>query len=307
MHTDTAMSAPSTSRSFQRHLPLLFLVLALGCSQTARWESYRDAGDAAFRDGQYGEAERLIRTALDGAKTSGANDASVAMTLNVLGVVYAKQQRYPEAEAALQEAIARFERSIGAVHAYGAATFNSLGVVHVLQGKYKAAETDFWRAVTVSEAVFGKSGPQVASPLHGLAVLYTLQGWYRSAELLYQREMAIYATSLGPKDPHMAMSLTGLAVLHTIHGDYDVAESLFKQSLSIIETAQGADHPSLVPTLEGYAELLRRMKREKDAQLADTRALTIRAKKQTLPREQLAQTESDPLKMNLVGEVPATR
>jgi hypothetical protein len=49
------------------------------------------------------------------------------------------------------------------------------------------------------------------------------------------------------------------------------------------------------------------MQREKDAQMAEARALTIRAKKQTLPREQLAQTESDPLKMNLVGEVPAAR
>jgi hypothetical protein len=55
----------------------------------------------------------LIRTALDGTKTSGANDASVAITLNVLGVLYTLQGWYRSAELLYRREMAIYATSFG--------------------------------------------------------------------------------------------------------------------------------------------------------------------------------------------------
>ena len=57
-----------------------------------------------------------------------------------------------------------------------------------------------------------------------------------------------------------------------------LAEPLCRRALTILTKALGADHPNVALMLENYADLLRKMNREGEAEKMETRAKAIRAK-----------------------------
>ena len=59
---------------------------------------------------------------------------------------------------------------------------------------------------------------------------------------------------------------------------YEEAESLYQRSLTIREKALGPEHPSVANSLENYAALLRKTKRNAEADRLEKRAKAIRAK-----------------------------
>src|SRR5579862_4424098 len=73
--------------------------------QVTLWETYRDSGLAQYRAGNYAEAERLLRIALQTAETNNPNGGHVAKTLNDLALLYETQGKYTEAEALFNRAL----------------------------------------------------------------------------------------------------------------------------------------------------------------------------------------------------------
>ena len=57
-----------------------------------------------------------------------------------------------------------------------------------------------------------------------------------------------------------------MAGLYDTQGKYAHAEPLNKRSLAIVEKTLGPDHPNVATTLENFAELLRKMDRDAEAE-----------------------------------------
>ena len=76
----------------------------------------------------------------------------------------------------------------------------------------------------------------------------------------------------------MAVSLLNLAKLYEMQGKYGEAEPLQKRALSNFQRALGPEHPNVAASLENYAELLRKMGRDEEAEKMEARAKAIRAK-----------------------------
>ncbi len=71
---------------------LLALVVLAGCKRTD-WESNKTAGNKAYQEGKYTEAEKLYFAVLKEAEGFGSQDPRLATSLNNLALLYAAYAR----------------------------------------------------------------------------------------------------------------------------------------------------------------------------------------------------------------------
>lgn len=198
---------------------LFVVVFALAFSlasaaQAATWETHMDAGDKAYQQGNYIEAEKQVLAALKKAEAFGPQDPRLGIILNALADVYRSQGRYAEAKPLYKRALMIQEKTLGADDPLVATTLNNLAVLYDDQGRYAEAELLHKRALAIRQKAYGQTHPDVANSLHNLASLYQEQGKYAEAEVLYKQTLRTSEKALDADDPHLANTLgPGLALL----------------------------------------------------------------------------------------------
>ena len=194
--------------------------------QRGPWETQLAAGDKAYRQGNYLEAEKQLVAALKEAEGLGPQDPRLATTLNYLALVYDAQGKYADAEPLYKRSLAILENALGPEHPDVAKSLNNLALLYHHQGKYAKAEPLYMRSLAISERALGPEHPQVATGLNNLAEIYRAEGRYADAEPLYQRSLAIREKALGPEHPDLATSLENYAALLRKTGRGDEAAKL---------------------------------------------------------------------------------
>ena len=124
------------------------------------------AGNAAYQQGKYLEAEGLFVTALDVAERFGPEDPRLATSLNNLALLYKSQGRYEAAEPLHKRALAIKEKALGPDHPDVATSLNNLAGLYRAQGRYEAAEPLDKRALVIWEKALGPDHPDVATSLN---------------------------------------------------------------------------------------------------------------------------------------------
>lgn len=102
----------------------LLLVGALGLAlwssaafgQGVLWDTYMEAGEQAYGQGRYAEAEKALRAALNEAERFGPQDPRLARSLSNLAALYNVQGKYAEAEPLHRRALAIDEKALGPAH-----------------------------------------------------------------------------------------------------------------------------------------------------------------------------------------------
>src|SRR5215468_2886715 len=129
-----------TSRDRRAVTAWLLWILAfcpvLAVAQPKSWEEYIAAGQNAYQQGHYTEAEKLFEAALKVAEGFGPRDPSLAKSLNELAAVYYAQGKYAEAEPLYQRALVIWEKVLGPERPGVATSLNNLGELYYAQGKY---------------------------------------------------------------------------------------------------------------------------------------------------------------------------
>ena len=182
-------------------------------NQGAKWESYITAGQQAYQQADYAEAEKQFEAALKEAEAFGPDEVRLATSLNELGLVYDAQGRYAEAEPLYQRSMAIWEKALGPDHPDVGQSLNYLGLLYFGQGRYAEAEPLYQRALAIWEKVLGPEHPDVAYSLNNLAILYQVQGRYEEAETHFVWVLAIREDALGLDHPSVAASLEDYAAL----------------------------------------------------------------------------------------------
>ncbi len=75
----------------------------------------------------------------------------------------------------------------------------------------------------------------------------------------------------------VAQSLLTLANVHRDSGKATLSEALYQQALGLMESALGQGHPAMAEVFEDYAALLRKTRRQSQAEEMEHRAEAIRA------------------------------
>ena len=103
------------------------------------------------------------------------------------------------------------------------------------------------------------------------------RGQFREAERAFATAVHL-AKALGKDNPREALSLFSQAEALVAQSRFDDAIPLFQRALEIDEKALGPDHPDMASMMERYAVPLRYTGRIAQAEAAEERARSIRAR-----------------------------
>ncbi len=178
---------------------LLVLVLwhADTQAQQETWERHIHAGLAAQQQGNFSEAVKQLKAALEATKSFGPADLRLATTLNNLAVLYDEQGRYAEAEPLYKRALAIMEQALGPEHPDVATNLDNLASLYLFQGKYAEAEPLYKRLLAITEKALGPEHPDVATSLERYAALLRQTGRTAEADSFEVRANAIRANLRG--------------------------------------------------------------------------------------------------------------
>ena len=197
---------------------------------------------ALHGQGKFPEAEKVLIKQihlLEKERIESDSDFSqTSAALNNLGLLYAEQKKFKEADETHRKAIQLREKYDPPPRRNLAVSLVNLGKVYYDEGKYLEAEPFFRQA----QGIFLAIGPSDAT-----------------AEDI----------------DNMLMTSNNLALIAVKRGLYKEAENRYLTVIKIMEAKKGRNHPDLVPYLNNYAELLRLTKRLAAAKKIKARALLI--------------------------------
>ena len=146
--------------------------------------------------------------------TAAKNEVMLRMHFN-LGLVYARQGRYREAEDLTKQALVSCERALGKEHVATIDAVNALQVVYEEEGRFDGVHAAFASARSPRASGSGaRTIPRRPLLVHNLALHYFDEGKYDLAEPHIKRVLAAIERILGKDDyryPRKPRS-SGLAV-----------------------------------------------------------------------------------------------
>jgi serine/threonine protein kinase/tetratricopeptide (TPR) repeat protein len=205
--------------------------------------SLRDA------EARYGDAERLIRQALDRDRRHlPANDPTVAKAMLALGGVLDNRGAYDQSIAILEQTVQLYSAP-GLEPVDLADSLYELANAHFYAGHYEKSEEINERALAMYKQIYGERHPRVAEILINLGAIQLDTGHYASAEQFDRQALDIVQAWYGKDNPETATDLTILARSLIYQKRYAEASDLLQQSLAIKERTFGKVHPSVASTL----------------------------------------------------------
>ena len=169
--------------------------------------SLRDA------EARYGDAERLIRQALDRDRRHlPANDPAVAKAMLALGGVLEDRGSYDQSIAILEQTVQLYSTP-GSAPADLADSLYELGNAQFYAGHYEKSEETNQRALAIYKQLYGERHPRVADVLINLGAIRLDTGHYREAEQYDREALDIVQAWYGKDNPETAADLTILGAI----------------------------------------------------------------------------------------------
>ncbi|KAI3318521.1 hypothetical protein HD806DRAFT_540135 [Xylariaceae sp. AK1471] len=189
-----------------------------------------------------------------------------------LGLLYADQGRYADAEEMCERALRGNEKALGPQHESTLRTVNNLGMLYRIQGRHIKAEEMYKRALQDKETALGPEHTSTLETVNNLGILYACQGQHANAEKMYERALQGYR-ALEPEHTSTLNTVNNLGVLYMDQGRHADAEKLYKQALQGYEKALGPEHTSTLETVNNLGVLYMDQGRHADAKKMYERAL----------------------------------
>ena len=226
----------------------------------AETQDPKDRGIAAYLEGQYQQAENLLRGAAEKKK------ADLVETLRYLGSSQYQQAEYRDAANSFRTALALRNDDPVLLSWLG----NSLYEL----AEWTEAESLMRRSLAIDEKSYGPNTQMSPVTFGNLAVLLQATNRLAEAEPLVRRALAIYEKS-GPEHPNVATGLNDLAALLLATNRLAEAEPLMRRALAIDENSYGSEHPTIATDLNNLAALLLATNRFSEAEPLMRRSLAI--------------------------------
>ena len=206
-----------------------------------------------YRAGQHSDATSVAERALAIAERQGAEQLNTASALNLLGLLYAAQGRYADAEPVYKRALALREKALGLEHPSVGTSLNNLAELYRLQGRLAEAEPLYKRDLAILEKTVGSHHQDVATSLNNLGLLLQKQQRVAEAETSFSRALTIKEKALGPEHAEVAVILNNLAELYRSQSRFAETAPLHQRTLAIKQRSLHPEHPSIGISLNNLA------------------------------------------------------
>jgi tetratricopeptide (TPR) repeat protein len=212
------------------------------------------SGTTLYLTGQYDDAERVLRTAVNLARQSLASANSLrSSTLTALADVLIQLEKYPEAIQLCDESLVADRKRGPEDAAVLAQTLASLANAYFFSGDLASAEAPMREDLRIREQAFGMHHALTAKSLNDLAVLLYQSGRYSEATALWKQALPIYREVYGAEHPEVASITNNIGRSALVGGHIDEAEPLLRQSFAMFEKFQGDNYDGLVAPLNSLA------------------------------------------------------
>lgn len=230
------------------------------------------------RQKKYEEAELYLKRALEiDEKALGPEHPNTALIIINLASLYKLQGRNSEAEPLFKRGLLITEKTLGAEHSDLAPVLIDFAELYLNIGRVDEAERLFKRALAIAERSADEKPLTVAAALDGLATLYFSHGNFSKADPLLSRSLVLKEHSLGPEHIRLVPTLNYLGGIRASEGKYAEAETIFKRALIITEK-DDKEGPFVPGALKIYADILRKMNRNEEAEVFEKKAGQIESK-----------------------------
>jgi tetratricopeptide (TPR) repeat protein len=227
--------------------------------------------------GNYGEAERLLDSALRVLRSGSGEDCQqTAVILSHLGTVYQKTGRYARAEKFFKQTLTLSERC---VQWYIQVALNNLGILYGETGRLKQAIPPLERSLALVEKQpkTGETPLLLAQTLTSLAAVHQARRNFPLTEQLLLRAIPVLEESLEGPYRGLAIGFLSLAVeqsaqVHYQQGKLDQSEQEFQRAKDL-EIMRGIRGPRLSKLSFELAEVLTAKGNYDDAKIQYERAL----------------------------------
>jgi tetratricopeptide (TPR) repeat protein len=234
-------------------------------------------GEKALRQRNVKEAEKYYLNSLKSAEIAGKADNHVNLILNRLGFTSAYQRKYGVARDFFLRSLELDERTNGPNSSQVAATLANVATVSEFEGRFAEAESYAARAVSIMERLPSTEGATLAIYLQNLGTAYFNQGKYAEAENVYQRALAKEEQVNGSDSIDLISILDSLGVAYFRQGKHTDAVCAYSRALVVLNSNPMVKGSRLFGILGRYADVLRKLNRDVDAQGIERLAATMRS------------------------------
>jgi tetratricopeptide (TPR) repeat protein len=278
-----------------------------------QWRECLAESGRLYAAGNFSEAERALATAVRDAEQFPALDSRLPGTLHALAFLYQEQGKYPEAIASYTRAIHLWEKIGPSQHKALLLSIDNLIGVYIETRDYRQAKklldvrlpemeqstkwedqgavlnlkallAMFERRFPEAESLYTqsldlwqehKNEKNVAIVLISLSELYVATNRYQDALDAELRALAIFESMDATMRPFVAQCLHGAAFSLAKLNRLPEAENYYERALAITREVYGTDHFFASQVLLHYSELLRQMKRKREAETMANEARDI--------------------------------
>lgn len=203
--------------------------------------------------GDYEAARELgAQSVADNRAMGDAHGASLARSLNTLGLSLQSLRRLDEALALHEEALMIAGALEPADPGLTAETFRSIGITHQLADAYPASLDAFESALAIYETDIETYGVPLAETLDKMAFTVNRMGDPGRALELRHRALALLTRALGDNHPQTLFVRLRIAAIERVLGHFDRAAEQLRSVLADMESVYGDSHPRIAL---GYFEL----------------------------------------------------
>ena len=185
---------------------------------------------ALTANGSFDEASKIVARVLEIRESSDSNQAGLARAVEKQGVLFQRRGDYPRAHAALERAVAIWER-IGPEHPDRANSLSLFAELLRLEGDLRRSHTVHLSAVTLAQKLLGPDHPDLANYLRRQAATLADQDDRAQALTVRERAVLIAEKMLGPDSLVVALHVNDLAGAYHQAGDYSRARPLYERAL----------------------------------------------------------------------------
>lgn len=212
--------------------------------------------------GQYGEAEQIVRRALEAyEKIHGNEHSDTLRSMSMLGEILNDLGKYNDAEEVHRKAVVLRKRTSGGKHAFTLAAIRSLAGVLMNQKKYEEAKELLEQNVKSQSEIWGEEHGNTLTDMRNLVVAYSCLGEHKKVEALGPQVLENHREVLGVEHPATFSIMINLAMTYTSLNRLSEAGELQVQVVEKLENLLGPEHPDTLRSMKALAATRSKMYR----------------------------------------------
>jgi len=150
-----------------------------------RRESKQPEGNIPVECTQYRDAEQVYLAAIEQAEQIGSLNPGLADSLNELGMLYARQHKYAQAEQMFQRALGVMVAVLGPDHCDVATILKNMGILKASKKEFVEADLLLKQSLVLTTRAMGHDHPMVAVTMRTIAVCQAIRGRYAESRAGY--------------------------------------------------------------------------------------------------------------------------